>query len=87
MEYNIETLCHELHFATLSDMPLISVINNSMSFFCENLANLEYNPFLIDDKYNTDLNVNEFYMRNRAVKVPKSDVLILITFKQPKGNV
>lgn len=73
------SLCDALPFFAISDDAFNAAINyrSDDSY----LDNLEYSPFDTDEcKYNSDLNVNEFYVQNRLATIPKTNYIYLDDF-------
>ena len=66
-------------FNDVSDEDLLHVINSSEVFRQEVHESLD--PLSVeDDKYNNDLDVNQFYLRSRHVNFPKSEYTFLASF-------
>lgn len=78
-----ESLCRELPFNTICDAVLQLAIHSYLQSNENNFDNLEFNPFFIDnEKYNKDLEVNEFLVHNRFIGVPKSKYIFLDNLTQ-----
>lgn len=74
-----ETACYDFPFASLTDELFQSVLHNHSSVCNDyNYRNREYSSLFIEnDKYNSDLDVNGFYLSNRSVSAPKSSYVFL----------
>ena len=69
------SLCHELSFTIICNNELLqSAPHFSLQSINEtNFESLEFHPFLVyDGKYNTEIEVKEFFVHNRFNAVPKS---------------
>ena len=66
-------------FDNVSDEDLLHIVNFSEVFRDE--INESFDPLSVeDDKYNNDLDVNQFYLRSRHVSFPKSEYTFLANF-------
>ena len=66
-------------FNNVSDEDLLDIINSSEVFRQE--VNGSFDPLSVeDDKYNNDLNVNQFYKRSRHSNFPKSEYTFIANF-------
>lgn len=69
-----QKLHKQLPFASLSKDLLNTILGNAISCRCsvDNFQQVEFDPLLIDsEKYNSDVDVNEFYIRIRSLNIPK----------------
>ena len=86
MEVN-NLLNNELPFLNLSDDSFHSFLSIPTLFNAVIHSDFEFDPFNIDDcKYNKDLDVNEFYLRNRSTTVPKTEYIFLDNISYLKRN-
>ena len=78
---------NELPFLNLSDDSFHSFLSAPRPYNADIHKDFEFDPFKIDDcKYNKDLDVNEFYLRNRATNVPKTEYSFLDNISYLKSN-
>ena len=75
----MESLSEQLPFATIDNDQLYAVLNTSFILINVNkFSNLQFDPFTVDDnKYNNNLEVNEFYTRTRSLNLPKTEYIPL----------
>ena len=86
MEVN-NLLSTELPFLYLSDETFHSFLSVPTHTNAVIHKDFEFDPFKVDYcKYNQDLDVNEFYMRNRSTIVPKSEYIFLDNISYLKTN-
>lgn len=51
------------------------------SYSNDHFHNFNFDPFpILDEKYNSDLNVSNFYIHTRHLSVPKSQYMFLNSF-------
>ena len=82
-----DTLCIEFPFASINDESLRFTLDYSTSSYSDNFEHLEYNNFAKDfDKYNGDLDIDEFYLRYRSVNAAKSVYKFLHDISLPIHN-
>ena len=77
METN-HLLSEELPFASLTNDSLQNVLSDNSQSIVSNYEDLEFHPFSVDnEKYNFDLEVNEFLLRNRLSNTPHTHYALL----------
>ena len=77
---------NDLPFASIDDTDLHALFVDS-SISDVYLHNMIFDPVtILDDKYNNELDVNNFYVQTRHLNIPQSEYIFLDSFFTPDSN-